>query len=400
MASASTDPATGSTAAASATTSAPSEAVSASEAEPRWRRCVPDVEPCTRPRPARWLLGGLGLGLAAAGAAYLLFVGDSLRAGDPGGYFGGGGMAALGGALLGGVFGLLGGDRRSDPDRLRPPTLGLDYSSGGAPRLDERHPGSVNLRFAPNYYFRDGGGRIRLFGNIGGLAGRAVETDPRPQNTTPLPDQTGTHPTALDERLLSVGLGVDLAVALPYPVLRRSARLGAAELRWRPEFQHRRHMMADGSTIERTMLLPLTVGVRWHISPRQRFTTYVGPRLDMIAYGSAGAGQERGGANLGPLHGEAWYDIDVPITRDPNARVKVISQITIGYLHSRFDGRGFNLGGAYGFLGPVYGGWQFRVRPRGSPVAFQGGAGVWIGSGFTAVFSAGAALPDLGGGRR
>ena len=41
--------------------------------------------------------------------------------------------------------------------------------------------------------------------------------------------------------------------------------------------------------VEATQLLPATVGVRWILSPRQRFTLYAGPRLDFIAQELAGA---------------------------------------------------------------------------------------------------------------
>jgi len=364
-----------------------------------WRHCVPGMETCTRPRPARWLLGALGVTFAGAGTAYLLLVGDRLRAGDPGGMFGGGGMAALGGALLGGMVGLLGGDRRGDRDRLRPSTFALDYAGGGSPRLDERHPGELAFRFAPNYYFPDGGGRLRLFGHVGGLVGRETEVDPRPQNSTPVPGQEGTHPVVLSAQELSIGAGADLAVALPYPLLRRSARLGAAELRWRPEVQVRRYAY-DDRLIERTMLLPLTVGIRWYLSPRQRFTAYVGPRLDFTSQATGGAPLDRGAPNIGSLFGEFWYDIDVPLLVKPNAAIRLNGMLTLGYVHSRFDGKGINIDRAYGFLGPAYGGWHMRIRPRESSVAVQLGFGAWLGSGVTAVFSAGAVLPDLGERRR
>lgn len=361
-------------------------------------RCVPETQPCVRPRPARLILGAVGLVLASAGTAYLLFVGDSLRSGDPGGLFIGGGTLAVGGALVGALVGLTGGDRRALDDRLRPSTIGLDYSTGAARRLDEQHPGSLLLRFAPNYFFRGGGGRIRLFGHVGGLAGRQVDVDPRPQFDAPIAGQEGTHPVVLRERRLSVGLGTELAVTLPYPILRRSARLGGAELRWRPEVQFRRHSQ-DGIVVERTMLLPLTIGVRWHLSPRQRFTVYAGPRFDFTATAPLGERLDRGPPNLGALYGEAWYDIDVPITDPARHRTAITGQVNLGYVHSRFDGRGINVFGAYGFVGAIHAGWQMRIRPRGSPVAAQLGVGGWIGNGLTGVVHAGVVLPDLGGGR-
>lgn len=210
------------------------------------------------------------------------------------------------------------------------------------------------------------------------------------------PGSDNTQPVALGERLLSVGVGTDLAVTLPYPLLRRSAHLGAAEIRWRPEVQIRRHDLGD-RVIERTMLLPLTIGLRWYLSPRQRFTTYVGPRLDFVAAAADGDKLDRGAPNVGSLYGEVWYDIDVPLLVRPSAPVRLNGMFTLGYVHSRFDGHGINIGGAYGFLGPAYAGWHMRLRRRGKPAAVQVGFGSWFGSGFAAVFSAGVVLPDLGG---
>ena len=377
-----------------ATSAAPAPA--AAEEATGWGRCAPGTSPCVRPQPARWALAVGGLVAAVAGAAHLMVIGDRVGAGDPGALIGGVGVAALGGAVLGGLYAMLGGDRPNDPDRLRPATIEMAYSTGGAPVLDERHPGTGVLRFAPNYFFPGGGGRLRVFGQVGGALGREVEVDPRPQFMDPIPGQEGTAPVVLAERRLRVGFGADLAVALPYPALRRSAHLGAAELRWRPEVQVRRHFY-DGRQIERTMVLPLTIGARWLLAPRQRFTVYFGPRFDVI--GAAGEGERlaRGGANVAALFGEAWYDYDVPFGWTARGRVRVNGQLTVGYVHSRFDGMGVNVVGIRGFLGPVWAGWAMRARPRGAKVAVQGGVGAWIGNGFTGVFNLGVVLPDLGG---
>lgn len=360
---------------------------------PAWGQCAPQTDPCARPRPARWILGLTGLAGAIAGAAYLLVIGDRVGAGDPGALIGGAGSVAFVGALLGGLYGLVGGDRAGGPDRLRPATLDMSYSTGGAPVLDERHPGVAALRFAPNYYLPRGGGRIRLFGHFGGTLGREREVDPQPKYDQPIPGQVGPQPVVLDERRLQFGVGADLAVYLPYPALRRSAHLGPAELRWRPELQLRRHIIDGDRLVERMMLMPLTIGARWSLSPRQRFTFYMGPRFDTLAV-SDGGPLARGGFNIASLHGEAWYDYDLPALELRRARVS--SQLTIGYLHSRFDGRGLSVAGIRGFLGPAWGGLAVRVRPSGSRTAFQGGVGLWVGDGVTGVINLGVVLPDLG----
>jgi hypothetical protein len=147
----------------------------------------------------------------------------------------------------------------------------------------------------------------------------------------------------------------------------------------------------------------LTAGARWQLSPRQRFTIYLGPRFDFIAYSDPGTRRlHRGGALFGPVYGEAWYDVDFPMTLGPRRdgaprRATVNSQLNLGYVHSRFDGRGFNFGPVIGFLGPLHLRWATRVRPAGWKVALQAGAGVAIGNGFLAGVSFGVALPDLGG---
>jgi hypothetical protein len=284
-----------------------------------------------------------------------------------------------------------------------PATLGLDYRVGTPANLGETQPNAMLLTFAPNYFFPRSGGRARLFGHFGGQLWTERETDPRPQAAEA---NGGTAPVVLRERQFSTGVGIDLAVGMPYPAIKRSRFLGPAQLRWRPEVQIRRDTIAPGSAtehvIERTMFLPLTVGVRWIVSPRQRFTLYFGPRFDFVAFSQPGSRRmHRGPPHLGALYGEAWYDVDFPMTlrprRDGQARrASVNSQLSLGYVHSRFDGNGFNFGPVIGFLGPVHVRWATRVRPNGWKVALQPGAGVAIGSGFTASVSFGVVLPDLG----
>jgi hypothetical protein len=205
---------------------------------------------------------------------------------------------------------------------------------------------------------------------------------------------------------MAMTLGLDLAVGLPYPAIRRSAHLGRAELRWRPEVQWRREWidLGDSGTrsVERTMLLPLLVGARWHTSPRQRFTFYVGPRFDIVSYSALdGRAIDRGRPNLGPLYAEAWYDIDIGLTERPRRdgrprRALATSMLTVGYVHSRFTGRGFNFGPVIGFLGPIVAEYTVRVRPRGAKTAIQLGAATMIGNGVSVTGTVGAVLPDLG----
>ena len=368
--------------------------------------CTSDESPCVRTSVARATLLGIGM-LAGGVAATMLFaLGDRNGSGDPATFLVGGGAIAGAGALLGSLIGRLGGDGPGDPDRIRPSTFGLDYAFTQPGSLDETHPHQMQLTFAPNVFFPDDGGRIRLFGHVGGTLWQERQVDPRPQFQQPIAGQLGTAPVALRERRLSIGVGADLAVNLPYPVLERSSFLGGAELRYQPQFQIRRETLDPGlpsqRIVERTMMLPLTVGARWRLSERQRFTVYFGPRFDVVSYGDPGEDRlHRGRPQAGALYGEAWYDVDVPTSQQPRRngmerRARVNSQLSLGYVHSRFDGRGLNFGPVIGFLGPVHVRWATRVRPEGWPVALQAGAGFTVGNGVSGALNVGVALPDLG----
>ena len=354
---------------------------------------------------ARLTLLGVGAAVGGVAATMLFALGDRSNAGDPATFFVGGGAIAGAGALFGSLIGRLGGDAPADADRVRPSTLGVDYRVPQPGALDETNPHQMRMTFAPNFFFRDGGGRIRVFGHVGGTLWQERQVDPRPQFQQPIEGQLGTAPVSLRERRLSVGVGADLAVNLPYPVFTRSSFLGPSELRYKPEFQIRRETLDPGlpsqRVIERTMMLPLTVGARWRLSERQRFTVYFGPRLDTISFAEPGQEKlQRGAAQIGPLYGEAWYDVDFPMTRGERRdgavrRAKVNSQLSMGYVHSRFDGRGLNFGPVIGFLGPVHLRWATRVRPTHWPVALQFGAGATIGNGLSAAANVGIVLPGL-----
>ncbi len=334
-------------------------------------------------------------------------LGDRNGGGDPSTFLVGAGALAGGGALLGSLVARLGGDGSGDADRIRPATLGLDYRVGTPASLDETNPHQARVSIAPNY-FLSRSSRLRLFGHLGGDLWTRKIVDPRPQNQSPLPDQDSTAPVVGTERDVDASVGLDLAVGLPYPVRRPSKAtfLGAAELRYRPAAFFSRERVDVGSdderVIERTMLLPLTIGTRWHLSGRQRFTLYFGPRFDFVAFSEPGSRRlARGPARLGPLYGEAWYDLDVPHTlnaqrRGRSPRTRTNSQLSFGYIHSRFDGRGFNFGPVVGFLGPIHARWATRVRPQAWPVALQFSAALAVGNGVSGSVGAGGVLPDLG----
>lgn len=359
---------------------------------------MPGVQPCVRPGPARAVLLSLGVLAGATSAAILFALGDRLSQSDPGTIMVGAGALAGLGSILGMIAGRTLGDGPALRDRVRRETLGLEYRSAGTRVIDERRPGTMALRFAPLFAF-PGGGVMRIIGEIGGWLGTARETDPRPQGG-------GARAVTLEQNKFSLNLGLDFVVGLPYPVLRRgSAHLGVMELRFKPDFQYRREWLRYGESdtriVERTMLLPLTAGVRWHIGPRQRFTFYLGPRFDIVSYSDPGGRTiARGKPTIAPLYAEAWYDIDFALSAHPRRdgrprRAETNGQLTIGYVHTRFDGRGFNFGPVIGFLGPIYAQWSVRMRPRGAKTALQAAVGTIIGNGVTFTANLGLVLPDI-----
>lgn len=376
-----------------------------------WAGCAHHVQPCTRSRAARVLLLGLGLAGGAVSSALLFGLGDRLALSDPATLLVGASALAGAGAIAGAIAGRLGSDGPALSDRVRPSTLSLSQSYTGPRFLDEVPAYGMLLRVAPNLYLPRDEARLRLFGHVGGWLVPVREVDPRPQFTEVPAGQEGTAPRVMQQRRLSIGVGVDLAVPLPYPGIRpvlrprRSAMLGPAELRWKPEVQIRRDTFAPGTSevavLGRTVLLPLTVGVRWHLSARQRFTMYVGPRFDLVAFSDRGSTElRRGGAQIGPLYGEAWYDIDVPLTARPRRdaqprKLDANGQITLGYVHAKLDGQGLDLGPVVGFLGPVHVGWSTRLRPVGAPLAVQLGAFARIGRAPTAGVELGIVAPDV-----
>jgi len=372
-----------------------------------WWCCAPDSTECTRPGPARLLLASVS-GLAiATGLVSLFALGDRVAGDDPSALITAMGVVGGGAALIGTIAGRLGADRSSLPDRVRTETFALSSGLGGSSVYDENRPAWLTGSIAPTLRFAGGDSRLRLTAYLGGDLGKRVDTDPRPQFSDPASGGDGSAPAVFRSQTLRAGVGLDMAVGLPYPVLppRRSAYLGKAELRWKPEFHYRRDRNEPGDdgerVVERTMLLPLTVGVRWHVSPRQRFTLYMGPRFDIVSYrGPGGESIARGSPEIGPIYGEAWYDIDIPLNAHPKQRpgprkTAVNSQVSMGYIHSRFDGTGINFRSVVGFLGSAHVRYHLRVRPVGSKVAYQATLAARIGGGVGFWGAVGLVLPDL-----
>ncbi len=348
--------------------------------------------PCTRANVARVTLLAIGALAGAAAAALLFGLGDRRGGGEPSTLLVGGGATAGIGALMGLVAGRLTAREVLVDDRVRPATVGLDAMFPRAADQGERFPGTMGLSVAPTLMLGEGGSRVRFLGSFAAPLGTTTEVDPRPT--------AARDAVALHERVLRGSLALDLAVALPYPVrpAAHASYLGRAELRYRPSVQFRREMrtLAQGErrTVERTMFLPLTVGARWHLSPRQRFTFYVGPRFDFVAFSEGSGKLRRGRPLLAPMYGEAWWDLDIPFSKRA-ARNTVVGMFSLGYLHSRFESGGVNLGPVAGYMGSVMVRMVLRVRPHGSPLAFQPALDMMIGSMLTLGASFGVVLPSF-----
>jgi hypothetical protein len=361
----------------------------------RVRRCLPEVDPCVYTTSTRMLLGGLG-GLTTGSALTLaLLIGDRWRIGDPAMPLAAAGMVAMSAAMLGGMAAVFGGDGPTLPDRITPATVALTLGFAGTNVSDERAPPTLTVNIAPTYQLPNNRGRLRLLGSVGRRLGGQLERDPRPQTTEP----DGSFTRALELRSVRFDLGLDLAVRLPYPLLRRSAWLGQLELRYKPMFWYASDTLTLGQVDrvnQRMMLTPLNLGLRWHLSPRQRFTFYMGPRWDVHGYGEPGS-LSPGKPVLGPIYSESWFDLDIPISSPAGARrASTVGQLTLGYVHARTFGNGLDFGPVVGFFGQVRTSFTVRVRPRGSVIAYQFELGAQIGAGVNPYLRVGVALPDIG----
>jgi hypothetical protein len=364
----------------------------------RTQRCLPEVDPCMRTMSSRLLLASLGLISAGASVVLVFQAGDRGQIGDPAMAIAGGGVIAVGAATIGGIASVFGGDGPALPDRITPPTFGLSLALGGSSVTDESAPYGLAGTFAPTWSFPRDRGRLRLIGSVGGDLGTQLERDPRPQTS----NDDGTFAAGLESKGWQFDLGLDLAVRLP-PLAHRPARLGQLELRYKPIFLFDRDALTLGDeprVSQRVALTPLNVGVRWHISPRQRFTFYLGPRWDLNGYGEPG-NVAPGKPTAAPIYSESWFDIDLPIRKFASARrPAVVGQYTVGYVHSRFRGQGMNFGSVVGFLGQVVMQFAIRVRPLGSPVAYQFELGARVGGGINPFVRVGIVLPNFGANKR
>jgi len=300
-------------------------------------------------------VGGAGVGLAAV---WWMVLGDGWDSGDPASLVGGLGLVAASGAILGG--GVVGAYPDESPLAFEAgtPTLSLTGGLGGTSIQGEQDPYTLGLEVAPRVRLGDGGALLVLAGELSTDLGWALDLDPRPQ---------GDFDTALQQR----HRGLDLA-----PELRLDLR-PELELRLRSEAAVRfdRYVYGDGDShrVRRSTVAPLMAGICWKVSPRQRFWFLLGPRWDHLAWRSDGQ-QEWDGAPmwLGPLQGEAAYEIHAPHPHWLPTRWTIHRRFRLSYDHTNFDGKGFNSGAAIGFFGPLEIRFDARAWRPGARWALQG----------------------------
>lgn len=359
--------------------------------------CVPGEEHCVHPGLSRALLGGIAGTSVVGGGAALLFLGDGLNAGDPQAVFGGLGVIGLSGALFGALAdALTPGPAGTVHDRPSRPTVRVSLTPGGTRTLDEVSPYGLGLRVDPTLRF----GVVSLQPHLG------VSFDLGPSSSVeavaaPTSGQESGFPVVLRDWRFRASVGAELAVRLPYPVGGKPMYTGAAELRWAPRWELRRRTLHPGEAnvqvIEHSALYPVNLGIRWHVAPRQRFTFYMGPRLDWISFSEPGSTDlRRGRFALGSFYGEAWWQLDIPFSPRGQRAALVSGRLNLGYIHSNLDGQRLDFGAVVGFFGPIEVSFDLRIRKRDSPVALQLTAGARVAKGGGPFLEVGFVAPDIG----
>ncbi len=363
--------------------------------------CVPGLTPCAHPGLARGLL--LAAGAASAGGGGLGWLGGhSLGAGDPYSQALGIGAVAGIGAGIGALFSAL-TPRAETPVADRPgrPLLRLRLTPGGAAVLGESAPWGLGLSLDPTIALGD---VLRVQPHVGFSTslGAVEQIDPRPQTAG-----GGAFPAVDRQHAWRLSTAAEVAIRLPYPALglRKPLGTGRVEIRLRPgvELRHRVHHQGAPSeqAQDHVALHPMLFGLRWHVSPRQRFTAFVGPRIDWSGVSAPGSSSVvLGGAGAGTFYAEAWYQIDVPMTPLGGTGAAVSGRLNVGYVHSMLDGVTLDVGPMRGFLGPVNVSFDLRVRRRGAPVAVQLTGGLWLSSGGGPYLEIGLVAPDVVAGVR
>jgi hypothetical protein len=341
--------------------------------------CVPGEAECVHPGLSRLLLAGVGGAMLTFGATTFLVTGDSLEAGDPQAPVMGTGLIALSGAALGAVA-----------DALTPGPPGLVHDRPMRPL--------VRLGFDPDSSYRGLGVQVDPTLNLG----QRLILQPHLGLSADLGSSeavdAGTEVVAppLRSRRTKVSAGAELSLRFPYPLpVRRPLYTGAMELRYKPTWELRRRTLHPGEgnaqIVEHMALYPATFGLRWHVSPRQRYTLYMGPRVDWISFSDPGSTTlRRGGASLGRFYGEAWWQLDVPLAGS-QGKTSATGRFNLGYIHSMLDNQRFDSGAVVGYFGPVELSFDVVLRRAGSPLGVQLTVGYCVATGGGAFFEIGLA---------
>ena len=331
---------------------------------------VPRADP-TWPR-RRWiarpgskqLLTGLG-GAAAAGlgTGWFLGLGDQLGAGDPASLMIGGGIVTVAGASLGALLSLV-HPKRALQGPLQKPDVAVIIGYGGPGAAGGTAPLTLQVAAAPRLDYRQIS--VRVSGAISTQLGNAHDDDP----------VTG------DVALSRHRWGVDVDPQLAVRVFRVPL-----EFTWQPTLrvrsEHYGYATTDASRLVRVIGLPLTVGVGWWVTARDRLVIQLGPQWNTLFLNG-----KKVSTYLGPLFGEVAYEIHLP-RLGPLAA----SRVRLSYLHDKTDGVGVNVGAVVGFAGPFVVRYDVRLdHPRG-PLALQLGVIATVGDGGGLALSVGFARP-------
>jgi hypothetical protein len=328
--------------------------------------------------------------------------GDSLGPMHPWAQMMGVGGIGLIGAGIGTLLGLF--SPRGEvavKDRVGRATFRLQITPGGSSVFGESSPYGLAIKFDPvldlsNVF------QVQPHVSVSFGLGSSRDVDPRPQKEGTGADETTTFPLAVTRDSFKVSAGVEMSWKLPYPAPGPiiPAYAGAVEFRYKPSVTVRRRTLhADTpaeQTVELTTLNPMLFGVRWHVSPRQRFTFYVGPRWNWIAFTDPGEDElRRGDPQNGGLYAEGWYQVDVPFTPKGQKKTSVSGRLSVGYVHDKLSGMAFDTGAVIGFFGPVNISWDFRFRRVEAPVAVQITTGIWLSAGGGPYVELGFVAPDI-----
>ncbi|MCP4810824.1 MAG: hypothetical protein GY913_11410 [Proteobacteria bacterium] len=311
----------------------------------------------------RKVLRRLGIAGVGVGALWYMALGDTLGSGDQASLLSGAGLIAAGGAIVGGGVSLLEDPGIPMDDPASSPAAALRMSMGGTSTLGEKQPYGLSLEGAPRIPIGESGTFIAGVSLRSDL-GTSVDVDPRVHGDfEPVLGQHAVGWTAEPEFRYDVS----------------GAWQVRAKLIVRQELSTLEYL-ADGSSRDmRRGSVIGAVGFQWTLSPRQAFAFYAGPRWDRVAW--VDGGEVQGDNRLGPLYGEARYDLHVDHETLDRANAELSGRVRLAYIHDNFHGSGLNGGAIVGFFGPMVLRYDLMVRPNNAGWALSTGVIATIADG-------------------